>query len=307
MDRHTLVLTTPPAAAPIDDALLERVCAAVPTGMAPGAPRWLAPGYAVDIPLNPPDVQFDTSGLLAAVRRTLAPHLVDANLVESGIARRKTLLVADMDSTIIRQECIDEIADHAGIGSRVAEITERAMRGELNFESALTERVALLEGVDASALEVVYASRIQLTPGAATLVRTMTAHGAHCALVSGGFTFFTSRIAKRTGFQEDRANSLEIEGGKLTGRVIPPILGREAKLAALRDLSASRGQPTSAALAVGDGANDLAMIREAGLGVAFRAKPVVAAEAAAEVNHSDLTALLFLQGYSADDFVIGAD
>ncbi|MFY0612657.1 MAG: phosphoserine phosphatase SerB [Hyphomicrobiaceae bacterium] len=245
----------------------------------------------------------EVSEILRAARAALADAAVDVNMVGDDTDRRKRLLIADMDSTIIEQECIDEVADFAGCGEQVAAITERAMRGELDFEAALTVRVGLLKGLDTAALDRVATERLTITPGATTLVATMAANGAFCALVSGGFTFFTSRIADRVGFHENRANSLEVNEGKLTGRAIPPILGRQAKLDALNELTEREGIPIDGTLAVGDGANDLAMIKAAGLGVAFHAKPIVAAEADAAINHSDLTALLYLQGYHQSDFV----
>ena len=207
-----------------------------------------------------------------------------------------------MDSTIIQQECIDEIAVLAGVGEKVATITERAMRGELDFEAALTERVGLLADLDVTVLQQVIDTRLSVTPGAHVLVATMQANGGHCALVSGGFTFFTGHIAQTVGFNEHRANTLEIADERLTGRPVQPILGRAAKLEALRDLLRRLDLPENASLAVGDGANDLDMIGAAGLGVAFHAKPVVAAQADAQITHCDLTALLYLQGYCRDEF-----
>ncbi len=227
----------------------------------------------------------------------------DVNLVAVE-GREKRVLLADMDSTMIGVECIDEIAAVAGVGEKVAEITEAAMRGELDFEAALTARAALLAGFDAALLEAVYETRVRLNPGAATLVRTMAARGAATALVSGGFTFFTERVAAAAGFAEHHANVLETADGRLTGRVVPPILGREAKAERLRALCASRGLAASAALAVGDGANDLAMVRAAGLGAAYRAKPALAAEADALIERSDLTALLHLQGVAREAWVV---
>jgi phosphoserine phosphatase len=217
--------------------------------------------------------------------------------------RRKRLLIADMDSTIINVECLDELADFAGVKDKVSEITERAMRGELAFEGALRERVGMLKGLSVDALQSCYDERVKLNPGARTLVRTMAEHGARCALVSGGFTFFTSRIAEAAGFHLNRANTLIEADGKLTGTVGDPILGKEAKLAALQEETAALGLTPADALAVGDGANDLAMIEVAGLGVAYRAKPIVAAQAHAKVDHADLTALLYFQGYTAAEFV----
>lgn len=265
-----------------------------------GDPDWLAPGEALQIPFTAADAH--AAGIVrAAVAQAGEALTIDVCAVPAA-DRRKALLVADMDSTIIRQECIDEMADMAGIKPAIAAITERAMRGELAFEAALKERLGLLAGLTERQLLDVLAQRITLMPGARTLVATMRANGAYTALVSGGFTFFTTRVAEAVGFQENRANELEMTDGRLTGRVVEPILGREAKLAALRGIAAERGIPPSLTLAVGDGANDLAMIEASGLGVAYRAKPVVAAAAAAAIAHGDLTALLYLQGYRRAEF-----
>jgi phosphoserine phosphatase len=223
--------------------------------------------------------------------------------IQPVAGRRKRLLLADMDSTIINVECLDELADFAGLKAEISEITERAMRGELAFEGALRERVGMLKGLAASALQLAYDERVRLNPGARTLVRTMAKNGARCVLVSGGFTFFTTRVAEAAGFHANRANTLIEADGALTGQVGEPILGKEAKLAALKEEAAGIGAPLSATLAVGDGANDLAMIDSAGLGVAYRAKPVVAAQADAKVDYADLTALLYFQGYCVDEFV----
>jgi phosphoserine phosphatase len=236
-------------------------------------------------------------GALAAILRG-----VDVNVVpEDG--RRKSILIADMDSTMIPVECIDEIADYAGVKTEVASITERAMAGELDFEGALRARVSLLAGLDEAVLERVYADRIALNPGAAALVRTMRAAGARTLLVSGGFTFFAERVAGAAGFAEHSANTLLAAGGRLTGAVAEPILGREAKLEALRAAAHDLGVGLDAALAVGDGANDLAMVEAAGLGVAFRPKPALAERADAVIRHADLDALLALQGYRDDEIV----
>ncbi len=245
----------------------------------------------------------DPAVIRRAAEGALARHAID--LCAQPLAhRRKRLLVADMDSTIIDKECLDELAEFAGVGDQVQAITERAMRGEIEFAPALRERVAMLEGLAVAELERVYAERINLNPGARTLVRTMAANGARCVLVSGGFDVFTRRVASDAGFHADRANRLVHAGGKLAGTVEEPVLGREAKLAALLEEAAALGVELIDTLAVGDGANDLAMIKAAGLGVAYRAKPIVAAEAAgARVDHADLTALLYFQGYSADAFV----
>ena len=218
-------------------------------------------------------------------------------------ARRKRLLVADMDSTIIDVECLDELADFAGIKAEIAAITERAMRGELEFEPALRERVSKLKGLAVDALQKTYDERVRLSPGARTLVRTMAAHGARCILVSGGFTFFTSRVAEAAGFHAHRANVLLDDGAKLTGAVQEPILGRAAKLEALREEAQALGLPPAEALAIGDGANDLDMIKAAGIGIAYRAKPLVAAEAGARIDHTSLETALFFQGYARGEFV----
>jgi phosphoserine phosphatase len=243
---------------------------------------------------------------LAAVRAALAAPMAGQQLdwcVQPVAGRRKRLLVADMDSTIINVECIDELADFAGLKAEISAITERAMRGELAFEDALRERVAMLKGLPTTALEATYEERVRLNPGARTLVRTMAANSARCVLVSGGFGFFTKRVAKAAGFQAERGNTLIEADGVLTGQVGEPILGRAAKLAALNTEAAALNIPLSATLAIGDGANDLAMIEAAGLGVAYRAKPVVAAQADARVNHADLTTLLYFQGYTQGQFV----
>jgi len=258
------------------------------TGCETGAPVALGP---------------DAAEIVCEMRPAL-PALpgVDANAVPSE-GRTKRILMADMDSTIIGVECIDEIADFAGVKARVAEITERAMAGEIGFEGALCERVALLEGLPEDTLDRVHADRIRLNPGARILVRTMAARGAATALVSGGFTWFTGRVAREAGFAEHRANTLETVAGRLTGTVATPILGQTAKLDALHEIAAELGADPSDAVAVGDGANDLAMIRAAGLGVGYRPKPALAAEADAVIAHADLTAVLHLQGLHADDFV----
>ena len=216
--------------------------------------------------------------------------------------RRKKLLVADMDSTIINVECLDELADFAGIKAEIAAITERAMRGELDFEPALVERVSKLKGLALNALQRTYAEHVRLNPGAELLVRTMAKHGAHCVLVSGGFSFFTSRVARAAGFHADHANRLLDDGAALTGEVAAPILGRAAKLETLRREAAALGAAPSDALAIGDGANDLDMIKAAGLGLAYRAKPIVAIEAHARIDHTGLDAALFFQGYRRNEF-----
>ncbi|HET9902158.1 MAG TPA: phosphoserine phosphatase SerB [Xanthobacteraceae bacterium] len=269
--------------------------------------RWLSPGEAWEAQFAAPRGD-ELSGLLAQARAAIRGAPVDANIVQGDRkARRKRLLVADMDSTIIGQECIDELADFVGLKPRVAAITERAMRGEIAFEPALRERVALLKGLPEGVIEAVLRDRITLTPGATVLVATMRAHGAATCLVSGGFSGFVDRIAARVGFDASRSNVLEVADGRLSGTVREPILGREAKLATLVAMRGELGLSESQTLAVGDGANDLAMLVAAGLGVAFRAKPAVAAAAAARIDHSDLTALLFLQGYAREEFKTAPD
>jgi phosphoserine phosphatase len=259
------------------------------------APTWLAPGVAAEVALDraPDD--------LWAVWEALQAEAIDL-AVQPAAWRKKRLLLADMDSTMIGQECIDELADLAGVGAAVAAITARAMNGELEFEGALRERVALLAGLDAGMIDRVLAERITFTPGGRSLVATMRANGARAVLVSGGFTAFTAAVAAALGFDEHRANVLEIEGGRLTGRVAEPILGRAAKVATLEAVSAREGITPAEALAVGDGANDLGMLELAGMGVALHAKPSVAARCRLRVNHGDLTAALYLQGYAQADF-----
>lgn len=289
---HVLTLIARREATVLDAATIARVAGAV-RGLTPDI---LSPGEAVDIPLlEAPE--------MAAVRDALAGREIDAAVVSSR-GRRKGLLIADMDSTIITCETLDEIAVFAGIGERIAAITARAMNNEIGFEEALRERVGMLKGLDIGALEKAWA-RVALTPGARELVATMRAKGALTALVSGGFTFFTGRVAAMLGFHLHRANTLLHDGQALTGAVAEPILGRDAKLAALHELAAERRLRLAATLAVGDGANDLAMLAAAGLGVAFHAKPAVAAAARVRIDHADLRALLFLQGYRAAEFSAG--
>lgn len=258
----------------------------------------LSPGEAEDL-----FVEGAEAGALAqALIAPLDGFAVDW-AVQPAARRRKRLVIADMDSTIIGQECLDELADLAGVGAAVSAITERAMRGELDFEGALTERVAMIAGLPLAALQRCYDERVSLNPGATTLLATMRAHGAYAALVSGGFTFFTSRVAQAAGFDTHQANRLLDDGAALTGAVAHPILGREAKRDALLRLAAERAITPEDALALGDGANDLAMLAAAGLGVAYRAKPIVAAQARARIGHGSLVSALFFQGYARADFV----
>ncbi|MCB5177172.1 phosphoserine phosphatase SerB [Microvirga lenta] len=257
----------------------------------------LARGIAADLVLTAP---ADARAVDAALREALQDQPIDI-VVQPLNHRRKRLFLADMDSTMIEQECIDELADYVGLKAEVSEITERAMRGEIAFEPALRERVALLKDLPVGVVDEIIASRITLTPGGRALVRTMRANGAYTCLVSGGFTLFTGPVAAKIGFHEHRSNHLIVAGERLAGQVEEPILGREAKLATLVELRDRFGLAPQETMAVGDGANDLAMLGEAGLGVAFRAKPAVAAAAHARIDHADLSALLYVQGYGEAD------
>jgi len=269
---------------------------------APGPAQWLFDEVAVDIPFE--QGRDDIRTIESRLREARGDLPVDI-VVQPRAFRRKKLFLADMDSTMIGQECIDELADFAGLKAHVAGITERAMRGEIEFEPALRERVALLKGLPVGVVDEVLAKRITPTPGGRELVMTMRAHGAWTCLISGGFTLFTSAVATAIGFQENRANQLLTRDGQLIGEVREPILGRAAKLATLIELRESFDLDEIDTLVVGDGANDLGMIQAAGLGVAYHAKPAVAAAAAARIDHGDLTALLYAQGYRRDEFVEG--
>jgi phosphoserine phosphatase len=292
-------LISNPAQPALDEPTLARARASLAEAR---PPVWLDPGIAADIPFTAP-AGNDNRVLAERVRDALAGAPVDV-VVQPTEHRRKRLFLADMDSTMIGQECIDELADFVGLKAHVAAITERAMRGEIAFAPALRERVALLKGLSASVVDEVTAHRITLTPGARTLVATMRAHGTHTCLVTGGFTLFSQKIAAMIGFDESRANTFALDtDGKLTGEVVEPIFGRDGKLETLCALTARLGLDPADTLATGDGANDIAMIEAAGLGVAFHAKPKVAEAAAARIDHGDLTALLYLQGYRRADFV----
>lgn len=276
---------------------------------------WIDRRYAADLTFDPaPDFGVADCAHLADELRDLAGRVAHAQraaplrcdvVVQPAAHREKRLLVADMDSTVITVECIDELADYAGIKPQIAAVTERAMRGELDFEAALDARVALLAGLDARAIDRCLAERVRDMPGAATLVRTMRARGAQCVLVSGGFTRFAEPVAARLGFDRAIANVLEIKDDKLTGRVAKPIVGAATKLETMEATRAALDLPREAVLAVGDGANDLPMVQAAGLGVAYHAKPIVAAAAAARIDHGDLTSLLYAQGIPRAQWVIG--
>lgn len=284
-------LLTDPATPSLDPAMVE----ALRNAWGGGPAVALAPGIASEFAVaTRPDNQWDVWADLQGMGVDL--------VVQPELGRRKKMLLADMDSTMIQQECIDELAEVAGFGARVREITARAMNGELDFEGALIERVGLLKGLDAGVIDRVLAERITLMPGGRELVATMRTNGGHAALVSGGFTAFTARVAEQLGFDENRANTLLIENGALTGDVARPILGRAAKVDALEQITARLGIAEADVIAVGDGANDLGMLLRAGTGVALHAKPSVAAQCDVRINHGDLTALLYVQGYRAEEF-----
>lgn len=285
-------LLTNPATPCLEPALVESLRNAWGGGEA----IWLMPDVAAEFALaQMPDT-------LATVWADLQELKVDL-LVHDALGRRKRLLLADMDSTMIEQECIDELADYAGVGAKVAAITARAMNGEIAFEGALRERVGLLKDLGQGVLDTVLAERITYMQGGKTVLSTMKANGGYAALVSGGFTAFTAPVAAHLGFDEHRSNQFAISDGTLSGEVIPPIFGKEAKVEALDDLTQKLGLTDAEVLAVGDGANDLGMLTRAGMGVALHAKPSVQDQAQFRVNHGDLTSLLFLQGYSAEEFV----
>jgi phosphoserine phosphatase len=288
-----------PANPALDSTVLDGARAILPSA---GPAQWLFDEVAADIPFG--DGHVDISAIAQRLREARKDLPIDI-VVQPAIDRRKKLFLADMDSTMIGQECVDELADFVGLKAHVAAITGRAMRGEIAFEPALRERVALLKGLSVDVVDKVIRERITLTPGGRELVATMRAHGAGTCLISGGFTLFTQVIAEKIGFQESRGNELIVQDGKLTGEVKEPILGRAAKLATLIELREAFDLDNIDTLVVGDGANDLGMIGEAGLGVAFHAKPAVAASAAARIDYGDLTALLYAQGFRREEFVGG--
>ncbi len=289
---YVATLLTAPSARNLDAALLD----SLRNAWGGGDVQWLAADEAAEFSLPAlPDNQWDVWADLQGMGVDL--------VIQPTEGRKKKMLLADMDSTMIQQECIDELAEEAGVGAYVKDITARAMNGELDFDGALTERVALLKDLPENVIDTVVANRITLMPGGKTLLATMKANGGYAALVSGGFTAFTSRVSKLLGFDENRANTLLIADGKLTGGVGLPILGREAKIEALEQISERLGITEADVIAVGDGANDLGMLGRAGMGVALHAKPSVQAQCALRINHGDLTALLYLQGYPKADFV----
>jgi phosphoserine phosphatase len=309
---YVATLISPPDRAAVTDALVQQAARYLPHGR---AVDWLAPGVATDIACLIDEFEGSAPAadeerrllddLAADLRDIIGKAPVDV-IIQRQEGRRKKLIVADMDSTMIGQECIDELADYAGVKDRVAAITERAMRGEIAFEPALRERVALLKGLPADTIDRVIAERIRLTPGGRTLVATMRANGAYTCTVSGGFTAFTAKLAAMIGFDEQRANTLEVDAaGRLTGELAEPVLGRDAKRDTLLALRERLRLSDVETLAVGDGANDIPMVAAAGLGVAFHAKPVLRAAAGAAIEHGDLTALLYAQGYRREEFVEG--
>jgi phosphoserine phosphatase len=287
--KNILVLLSNPARPALDQGTVQAAVEVLrSTGATVGTPDWLAPGIACDVPFEGEPMEMGMTGL-------------DAVTVPAA-NRRKRLLVADMESTMIENEMLDELADYLNLREKIAGITARAMNGEIDFEAALKARVELLKGLPVSTLDEA-ARRIEYMPGGAILVATMKKHGAYSALVSGGFTTFTKIVRERLGFDFDAANTLDIDGTALAGTVAMPILGKEAKLSTLKRLCDERGLGLGDALTVGDGANDLPMLQAAGLGVAFHAKPFVAAQVPARIRHGDLTALLYLQGYRHSDFI----
>jgi len=289
---YFVTLLTSPESASLESSLVENLRNAWGGGDA----EWLAVSEAAEFSVETvPSNQWE-------VWADLQQMGVDL-VIQPAEGRKKKMLLADMDSTMIQQECIDELADEAGVGERVKDITAKAMNGELDFEGALDERVGLLKGLPESVINKVLEERITLMPGGKAMLATMKANGAYAALVSGGFTAFTAKVAAELGFDENRANTLLVEDGKLTGKAGRPILGKQAKVDALEDITARLGISESEVMAVGDGANDLGMLTRAGAGVALHAKPSVAAQCDIRINHGDLTALLYVQGYKRDEFV----
>src|SRR4029453_19167611 len=291
-----------PANPALDSTIVDGALAVLPS---PGTAQWLFDEGGVDIPFHSPVKSRESiKAIETRLQKARGDFPIDI-VVQPVTARRKKLFLADMDSTMIGEECIDELADFAGLKAHVAAITDRAMRGEIEFEPALRERVALLKGMPVSVVDEVLKTRIKPTPGGRELVMTMRAHGAYTCLISGGFTLFTHAVAAKIGFQENRPNELGVRDGKFSGEVAEPILGRAAKLATLIELTESFDLDDIDTLVTGDGANDLGMIQAAGLGVAYHAKPAGAAAAAARIDYGDLTALLYAQGYRREEFAGG--
>ncbi len=284
---------------PNNPALSNQIAKTAASAIGSDSIYWLADGIACDI-VVPEKVDFET--VEATIRTVIAPFPIDV-VVQNQDQRRCKALIADMDSTMIEQECIDELAAEIGIKAEISAITARAMNGEIPFEPALIERVALLKGMSLDVVERVIRNRISLTPGGKELVTTMRTAGAYTSLVSGGFTHFTRTVCKLLGFNEHHANILDEKDGKLTGLVKNPILGREAKVSTLQMIASEQGLSETDFIAVGDGANDLGMLKAAGTGVALHAKPSVAKAADMRIDHGDLTALLYIQGYRKSEFV----
>ena len=296
MTTHALTLIGNARSHPLEPVHIERVCQRL--GITT-APDWLAEGEACDLFIDQP---LSAQDLAEQAREALSGTMIDA-VCTAVHGRRKKLLISDMDSTVIDQECIDELADAFGVGQQIREITTAVINGEINFSEALRQRVALMKGMDHGLLENVYKDRLTIKPGARTLVQTMARHGAFTILVSGGFSFFTSRIAERIGFDDHKGNELLFEDGKLTGEAQEPILGRAAKLTILTHVCDEKGLQLADVLAVGDGANDIDMIQGAGLGVAFHGSDSLKEQADARIDHSDLSALLYVQGFHKSEFV----
>lgn len=296
--QHAITLMADPVAAPLPAELVADVAQSLEgAGLRVTATDWLAPARACDLLVDGVEDAAETGRL---VDRTLGDAAVDRAVLPVA-GRRKRLLISDMDSTVVLNETLDDLAVFAGVGEQVAAITRLSMEGRIDFIEAIETRVGLLRGLPAATLESAF-EEVRITPGAVTAVRTMRQHGVHTVLVSGGFRYFTTRVARFVGFHEEEANELEVAEGRLTGRIVPPIINRDGKVRALHRIAAGKGIDIGDTLAVGDGANDLGMIEAAGLGVGFRGKPVVAERARVNLRHTDLSSLLFIQGYRESEF-----